>query len=268
MLLAVCSLKGSPGVTTTCLALAAHWPGSQQPVVVEADPAGGDLLARFRLAGKPSLVTLAAAIRHSADPGLLWRHAQRLPAGLPVVIGPVGANQARAALRELATNGSVGALRRGADQPGTVVIADCGRVDPDSPVLPVIRSADVMLLLARARDEELAHVADTLHHAGRWNRRPGFVLVGDGYATAEVQRALRIGVAGRIPYDPKGAAVLCGQQGASPQRSRIGTAAARLACDLAASSAPPPPAPPHTDRAAPVGAGTAPPAASGNGSQL
>lgn len=239
MLVAVCSLKGSPGVTTLCLALAARWTGQQQPVVIEIDPAGGDLLARFRLRDQPGLVSLAAAARHSQDAGLVWRHTQRLPAGLAVVAGPVGAEQAQAALRELTGAGQPARIvRAAADRPDVVVIADCGRVDPGSPVLPVVRSADAMLLLAHARDDELAHVAGKLHQAGTWNRRPGFVLVGNGYPTREVAGALRVGVAGRIPHDPKGAAVLCGQRGVDPRRSGLGRAAARLAQDLAPLTSP------------------------------
>ena len=41
-LIALASVKGSPGVTTTCLVLAAAWPG-QRRLIIEADPAGGDL---------------------------------------------------------------------------------------------------------------------------------------------------------------------------------------------------------------------------------
>jgi len=55
-LVAMCSLKGSPGVTTAALGLAAGWPSAEQPVVVECDPAGGDLLGRFRLETAPGLM--------------------------------------------------------------------------------------------------------------------------------------------------------------------------------------------------------------------
>ena len=272
MLLAVCSLKGSPGVTTLCLALAARWTGPHQPVVIEADPAGGDLVARFRLATAPGLVSLAAAARHSDDPGLLWQHTQRLPAAVAVVSGPVGAEQARLAVRELTRAGQGGVLRAAADRPDVVVIADCGRVDPDSPALPVIRAADAMLLLARARDDELAHVAGKLHHAGTWNRRPGFVLVGNGYRTSDVARELRIDIAGRIPHDPTGAAILCGQRGTSPHRSGIGRVAAQLAHDLATAAAPgtgvsPFPAPPGPFGASSVPRAGVPAVASRNGAR-
>ena len=37
------SARHSPGVTTSLLALAAAWPADRQVLVIEADPAGGDL---------------------------------------------------------------------------------------------------------------------------------------------------------------------------------------------------------------------------------
>lgn len=232
MLIAVCSLKSSPGVTTLATALGARWPQQENPILVELDPAGGDLMTRFRLPDAPGLVTLAAAARGRGgkDPNLLAQHTQQLPGGLRVVLGPVGAEQTRAALSVLAPGGT-SPFRRAADQPGTTVIADCGRVDPDSPALPVIRSADAMLLVARPHDDELAHVALKLHAAQRWSRKPCFVLVGDGYPTKEVCQVLSIPVMGRVPLDPKGAAVLCGQGNGrpSPTRSALGRAAARIA---------------------------------------
>jgi hypothetical protein len=234
MLIALCSLKGSPGVTTTAVALAARWPADQKPLVVECDPAGGDLAARFRLPATPGVVSLAAAARRNRDLAVLWRHSQRLPAGLAVVLGPVGAQQARGALR-LLTLGRTSVLRAAGDQPGVVVLADCGRVAPESFALPIIRTADAMVLLAHAQDDELSHVAGELRAATTWNPRSALVLVGDGYATDEVEHALHIGVMARLPHDPKGAAVLCGRHtGVGPNRSPLGNAAARLAHDLAA----------------------------------
>jgi hypothetical protein len=235
MLIAVCSLKGSPGATTLATALGACWPAQQSPIVVETDPAGGDLMARFRLPDIPGLVSLAAAARGrgGADPNLLVQHTQPLPGGLRVVPGPVGAEQARAALAVLAA-GLSSPLRRAADQPDTVVIADCGRVDPGSPTLSIIRGADAMLLLARPHDDELAHVALKLQAAQQWSRRPCLVLVGDGYATAEVSQALRIPVMGRVPGDTKGAATLSGQgaSGRGADKSALGRAAAMIALNL------------------------------------
>ena len=76
MLIAVCSLKSSPGVTTLAVALGARWPGPEVPIVVEADPAGGDLLTRFRLSAE---LTLVRPGRLNSRP----RQRQRGPAGPP-----------------------------------------------------------------------------------------------------------------------------------------------------------------------------------------
>jgi hypothetical protein len=209
-LVALLSLKGSPGVTTTALGLAACWPEGEQPVVVECDPAGGDLLARFRLETTPGLVSLVAAGRHGAEPGLVWRHTQRLPGGLPVVVGPAGADQARAALAQLAA-GDAGVLRQAADRVGSAVIADCGRFAGDDAVIDLVQAADVSLLLCRAQDDALSHLATLLARAPGWLRGMAFVLVGGGYPTAEVADALGIRVLARIPDDPRGATALAGR---------------------------------------------------------
>ncbi|WP_329555228.1 MinD/ParA family ATP-binding protein [Streptomyces sp. NBC_00696] len=224
-------------MTTATVGLAAGWPSSEPRVVVECDPAGGDLLGRYRLETAPGLVSLAAAARHRGEPGLVWQHTQRLPGRLPVVVGPTGADQARAALAQLTQSGTK-VLRRAANRAGTVVIADCGRIDPESPALSVVREADIMLLLARAHDDALAHVATQWHTVARWSRSPHFLLVGDGYPTDEVARALDINVMARIPEDPLGAAVLGGRPGrrSAPARSPLGRSMVRIA-ELAASRA-------------------------------
>jgi len=246
-LVALASLKGSPGVTTAAVGLAAGWPSGQQPVVVECDPAGGDLWARFRLETAPGLMSLAAAVRHRAGPGLVWEHTQRLPGGLPVIVGPAGTEQARASLAQVTRRGTE-VLRWAAGRAGTVVIADCGRLDADSSALKVARDADVLLLLARACDDALAHVAAQWPAVVCWTRRRSLVLVGDGYPEEEIACALDVPVTARLPHDPKGAAGLGGRPGrrAAPARSPLGRALARLAEDTAARAAAVPPDEPTT----------------------
>ncbi len=77
---------------------------------------------------------------------MLAQHTQHLPGGLAVVVGPAGAERAHAALAEI-THHQAAVLRAAADHDDTVVLADCGRVDPQSPALPIMRAADAMLLL-------------------------------------------------------------------------------------------------------------------------
>jgi len=58
--------KGSAGVTTAALTLAAVWPeGRGAPLVVECDPGGGDVAARFGLGVIPGVVSLAAELERS-----------------------------------------------------------------------------------------------------------------------------------------------------------------------------------------------------------
>jgi hypothetical protein len=139
-----------------------------------------------------------------------------------VVVGPAGAEQARAALAQL-TGGDGGVLRRAADWAATAVIADCGRMEAQSAAGEVVRAADVTLVLARARDDALSHLATSLAAASGWLRRARFVLVGEGYPTSEVADALGIEVLGRIPDDAAGAAVLEGMPArrSAPSRSAL-----------------------------------------------
>jgi hypothetical protein len=237
MVIAVCSLKGSPGVTTLSVALAVRWPGPCRPVVVECDPSGGSLAARFALSTTPGLVSLTAAARHNRDLMLLWAHTQPLPGGLPVVVAPPGAEYARAALATFldGRRSSMSVLRGAATgRPGSVVIADCGRLDAVSPAVSIARDADRVVLLVRPRADELSLLAAGLSMVDLWAMRPGLVLVGPGFPAAEVTRELGIHVVAEIPHDTPGARALCGLPGRrrGPARSPLGHAAHTLAQTL------------------------------------
>jgi hypothetical protein len=247
MLVAVLSVKGSPGVTTFATALAARWPAPHRPVLVEADPSGGDLAARFSLESTPGLLSLAAAARRSADPALVWQHAQALPGGLPVVTAPPDADRARGALSALTPDPAAGAgvLRTAGNVPDAVLIVDCGRIDTGSPALPIVRAADAMVLLTGAHADDLAHLPRRLPAIGRWSPHPVMLLVGEGYSPAEVARELGVPPLGRVPDDPRGAAVLCGRPHSlrwtrgGPAHSPLGQLAHKVAKVLVAQQAPP-----------------------------
>jgi hypothetical protein len=124
------------------------------------------------------------------------------------------------------------------------VIVDCGRIDAGSPAMPIVRSADVMVLLTRPRADDLAHLARRLPAIGRWSAHPVLLLVGEGYSTAEVARELGVPPLGRVPEDPRGAAVLCGRSNAlrwgrrGPAHSSLGQLAHKVATVLAVRQAP------------------------------
>lgn len=220
MLIAVGSVKGSPGVSTFCLALASRWPGTGRRVLAECDPAGGDLAARYGLPLSPGLVSLAAAHRggDAAGAGLesVWWHTQVLPGGLSVLVAPPGGEQTRAALAALAGSGDHPLVQAAAD-PGSVVIVDAGRLDAGSAALGLVRAADQLLLLCPATASDLAHLAARLEEVSGWSERVGLLLVGAGYPDSEVARELGMPVMARIPTDPVEAATLTGR---TPPRRR------------------------------------------------
>ncbi|TFE26232.1 hypothetical protein E0F15_18435 [Frankia sp. B2] len=243
MIIAVGSLKASPGATTLALALADRWPADAgDPLLVEADPAGGDLGARFGLlAGGRGLVTLAAAGRRGGGQRSAEEHAHQLPGGLAVIPAPAGAEQASHVLGEL-DGGGWSLLWSAARAGGRTVIVDCGRLDPRSPAGPALRAADVLLLVARARDDELAHLAARMHVVQGWGVPAWYVVVvaqpyrSPDYRVREIARVLGSRVLGPVPYDTTAAEVLVGrrQTRTGISRSKLGRTVAAMADHLAA----------------------------------
>jgi hypothetical protein len=206
-LVAVAAAKAAPGVTTSALAMAGMWPAARQVLLVEGDPGGGDLAARFGLAAQPGLVSLAAAARRQVDSALVGEHAQTLPGGLGVLIGPPGAEQAAAALGMLAP--AVLAGLDGLD--GVDIVADLGRLDPGSPALGLASVASLLLLMVRPRLDELQHLAHRVTALRRECRALGVVLVGTGpYPAEEIAATLGVDVVGTLPTDLRAASLLGG----------------------------------------------------------
>jgi len=214
-LVAVAAAKAAPGVTTSALAVAAVWPVDAAPdadadrrvLLVEGDPGGGDLAARFGLAAQPGLVSLAAAARRQVDAALVAAHAQALPGGLGVLVGPPGAEQAAAALGMLAP--AVVAGLDGLD--GVDVVADLGRLDPASPALGLAQASSLLVLLVRPRLAELQHLAHRVAALRPECRALGLVVVGTGpYPAEEIAAALGVEVLGTLPADPRAAGLLGG----------------------------------------------------------
>lgn len=212
----------SAGVSTTALAVACACPTHARPLVVEGDPAGGTLAAALGLPAEPGLASVAAAARRDRRPGLLAEHAQPLPCGVRVVAGPPSAERARAALRMA---GDLPDLLTATAADGDVVVADCGRLDPDGPSAPLFAASDLALLVTRPQLPDLHALAawlDTGNDHGAacpadgtrpgspaGVRRLGLVLCGPGpYGAGEVTDALGVDVLGALPWDPAAVAGL------------------------------------------------------------
>jgi hypothetical protein len=239
--LALASVKGSPGVTTAALALASWWPNPV--VIVEADPAGGDLAARLGLPEEPGLVGLAASLRRnsrgrSPDAASVESYLQAAPvqtASEPAMLltAPAGGRQATAALSLLSEHPPL-PMPGGAD-----LLLDLGRRVPTDPVdqsapLPLMDPGDRIIWISRPQLADLAHLAAAVDHRRRTNPPPLVILNGSGpYPAAEVATALGVAILGTLPTDPSGAAALWAGGGRSWAHSALGRAARDLAVTLA-----------------------------------
>lgn len=158
-LVTICSSKGAPGVTSTALALASVWPISV--TLVEADPTGGDLALRVRLASggemapRPSLLDLALAVRGDYDPdAVLAQTAQMLACGVAAVRGVDSSTQAEGAAQLW---GRVAQCLRAAT--GDVIV-DAGRVS--SAPKELLAAAHRIVVVGPATFAGVVHLRETV----------------------------------------------------------------------------------------------------------
>jgi hypothetical protein len=210
--LLLASAKGSPGVSTLAALLGRAWP--DRVLVVEADPAGGDLAARLGLAGEPSLVSLAILARSGLDPERAWEHAQVLDrgrrAGSPearVIVGPVGSAEGRS-LRPAWP--PLAALLAGL--PATVIV-DAGRASAGEPSFAEVAARAAASVLVCRADLASASHARSLVRCWPAGPQPVLVVVGSSpYRPAEVAGAVGLELLGALPSDSQAAeASLAGQ---------------------------------------------------------
>jgi MinD-like ATPase involved in chromosome partitioning or flagellar assembly len=214
MIIAVAGGKGSPGATAVAALVAAAWrtdpadaAGHSLPVLLEADPEGGVLAARWhRVLGvthEPGLLSLAAA-RDGSALERLRRHSQRVGDTFDLVAGPPGAPQADACLRELGARAAE-TLR----EAPVVCVVDCGRLHPASPALAWAREADHFLMVARPRLDEVVGLAPAAERLSAAGLAPTLVCVGTSpFEPAEVAEHAGLSLAGVLVDDPAAFAAL------------------------------------------------------------
>jgi hypothetical protein len=116
------------------------------------------------------MLSIAIAARRGFEASALPHHVQRVSGGLEVLVGLGTAEQAAAVSGHWPQLGRCfdhyASIPYGAD-----VIADCGRIGPDSPTLELMPYAALVLLIARADAEQVAHVRDRVN--GLSNRLHG-----------------------------------------------------------------------------------------------
>lgn len=225
MLIALTSAGGSPGVTTTAVALAVMWP---RPVlVVEADPSGRSAMLAGFFRGqqdRAGLVELVAA-----------HHSGLLATTLPRMAFPIEANDhARFLVGGKSHEQAPGLAKlwepllgvlRDLSAGGQDVLIDAGRLGLEGWPRPLVMHSDVTLLFMRSslpaivgsRSWSAALMADA---------RPGHVVhavpvgEGDPYSLREIGQALGMSPLGSVAWDPRRAAVF--SEGKSRPVSKLG----------------------------------------------
>jgi hypothetical protein len=226
-LIALVSAKGSPGVTTTSLALTLQWP--RPALMVEADLAGSSILSGFfrgQVAHDRGLGPLAIAHSHDELDARLWEQAIQIVVGdpdkklIPGVVGPHAAPAVSGLWSALAHR--LVALEHG----GVDVIVDLGRygvVRDDREI--IVRLADQVLMTTGSRLPDIAVARDavrtllaTSDDDARDLTNLAALTIGPGrpYDTAEIARVLGVPDAGGVLWDPVSADVL--STGSPPTR--------------------------------------------------
>lgn len=251
MLISFVSAKGAPGVTTAVTAIGGIWPSDV--VVADIDPSGGDLGLRHRLAGggpvepERGLMSMAAAARRGMLSATeVHEHVQQLDGGLEILAGVSRPEQITGIGPVWPALGST--LH---DMPGDV-LADCGRVTPGTPVMPILSASDAVVFVTRPAVESYAHLRERL----RWLVEPlrigqagavpvGIVLVtssSDSHVGRDLDRLLQserlqVSVLGRIADDQKAADALAGRTSRRIDRSLLIRSAREVAGSIRALAA-------------------------------
>ncbi len=166
---------------------------------------------RFGLSNRRGVSSLVLALRQKTwDSIRLEEHVQQLPGGLDVLVGPLGADSARALDVELAR------VQTRPVPPDVDLLADLGRLEQTTiGQRRILEDSDCALLVVRSDASGLAHARwaiDRLWESG--HRRPDLVLFGEGpYSASEAAAALSVSVIDVIPHDPKGASMTSGGPG-------------------------------------------------------
>ena len=208
--IALCSASGSPGVTTTAVALAWNWP---RPVLLlEADPVGGSAILAGTFRGmreyRAGLVEIATSNLDVAD--ALADVAEPIEGtGALFVAGP------RSHLQVPSLEPLWGRLMDALDtldDAGQDVIVDAGRLGMKGSPEPLLALADLTLIVTRTDLVSLSAVrtwaAALRDRTPAW-RDAGLLLVGAGqpYSAKEVGQALGLPVVATVRDDAPASAV-------------------------------------------------------------
>ncbi len=211
--------------TTTAVALASAWPASEDAILVEADPTGGDLAAWFDMTTSPSLSTVVTRVLDGA-----WPEIERLTrladSGLRIIPAPPRAGEAAQAVGESSRSivTTLATLR------SPVVIADTGRLQPSPATHPFVGSSAVTIVVhhqaaqsSRAAAVRLQRLADQLDAMSSIPTSVVVAVIGaTPFEIGEIESFLAESVGSSpvvgLPVDELSAAVFGGRTGVSGRR--------------------------------------------------
>ncbi len=218
--------------TTTCIALAAGWPG--EVLVLEGDPSGGSLAGWLDTPSSPSLATIVANIGGlNASDGSVMSTVSTMThhsaSGIGFVAAPLRSLPARRAIEEAAAV-VVPALASS----GVMVLADIGRRHPGDVAPALVGSAATTLVVHRqhaasaaAEAVRLERLVELVEHLAATAHTLTLAVVGaDPFEPAEIAEHIDASVPGTLADvftladDPLAAAVLAGRAGVSANRLR------------------------------------------------
>ncbi|MGE0732377.1 MAG: hypothetical protein AB7O92_18145 [Acidimicrobiia bacterium] len=153
--LTVVSAKGSPGATTIGLLLASAGDPVRLPLLLEADPAGGDLGAQLGTLFEPGMATLVEEARWEGE-GIRRRldaFCRVLPTGAGVIVGSVQPKQVATYVDDAPA--LLGAHLRAR---GGLAIVDAGRWGSES-AARWAQHSDALVVAVRPTVDNAEHVA-------------------------------------------------------------------------------------------------------------
>lgn len=210
VLVGLVSAKGSPGVTTSALALASQWP--RRSLMLEADPFGGDVRAGLGNGEWPPTAGIMEAVvdlRSTDLDAALGRRVHRPTEYSPAVLAGIGCVGQASTLPWSRIGAALARL------PGADVVADCGRFAVADGVTPLLRACDVIVVVTgsslravRAASRIAPLLQEELEvRAGDPRVSVLVVDAGAPYPAAEIAGACRLPLLGELPDDPRAAAV-------------------------------------------------------------
>ena len=245
------SVRGAPGCTVASLAVAAVLAETSESLWVEADPAGGVLAATaVGVSPRPSLENVAFADARTADTATLVDGAAQRLGDLAVLPVPTDGWLVSMALDRPRHEWVNGIGRR----PGWVM-ADVGRISPASPAWPLVRVADVVVVVCAPEPVSLVSALEWLERGRRGNAQDVTSAVATArlltvapprgirrvYGTDRLRAELGDRYWGELPFDARAVDLLL--RGASTRHRSLRStplllAARALAHDLAAAAQP------------------------------